>query len=326
MRKTAGIDIGKYSIKLIEIEHKKGYPEITKAALRRVVDGDTKTALEDVVSVSKLSLKHVNVSLSGPSVIVRYIEMPPMKKEELNSAIRFEAEKYIPFDIKDSIIDCAVLDKVSTSSQRVLLVAARKNYVNNMLELLKGAGLEINAVDIDSFALLNSFQRTNLDNKNENTCALINIGAKFLNMNIITKGRAYFTRDILWGGIDVTNRIKDATGLSLEDAEALKKNPNEKREELVGIIVPVLERLTSQVRMSLDYFESQFGKCVEKIYISGGTAYLFNMVDFLKDNLGVDTLMWNPFDNIRISESMTEKEVSAMPAVFAVAVGLALRT
>ncbi|MBU3912102.1 MAG: pilus assembly protein PilM [Candidatus Omnitrophica bacterium] len=325
MKKTVGIDIGKHSIKLIELEDKKGHLEITNVAIRRIVDGDTKSALKDIVSASKLSLKRVNASLSGPSVIVRYIEMPPMKIEELRSAIRFEAEKYIPFNVKNSIIDCAVLDKASSSSQRVLMVAAKKDDVNSLIELFRDADLEIDTMDIDSFAFFNSFHRVDPENKNENAYALINIGARFSNMNIITKGNVYFTRDILWGGIDVTGRIKDASGLGLDDAEALKQKPAERRDEVVGMITSVLERFTSQVRMSFDYFESQFGKNVERIYISGGTAYLFNIVDFLKDNLGVDTLMWDPFDGINIEEAAREKNIKGLPAVFAVAVGLALR-
>lgn len=324
MKRAAGIDIGTSSIKLIELEDKKGHLELTRCSLNRIVDGDIKSALKDLLSLTKLSLKRVNVSLSGPSVIVRYIEMPPMKKDELKSAIKFEAEKYIPFNINDSIIDCAMLDKTASGANRVLLVAAKKNEVNNLLGIFKEVGLEINAIDIDSFAFLNSFQRLGIENKEEEkTYALINMGARFSNMNIITKGNVYFTRDILWGGADITNRIKGAMGISLQEAEALKQRPAEKREEVVNIITNVLERLSSQIRISFDYFESQFGKNVGRLYISGGASYLFNIVDFLKDSLGIDIVMWNPFSGIRILESI--EEIEGFPALFAVAVGLALR-
>jgi len=77
--------------------------------------------------------------------------------------------------------------------------------------------------------------------------------------------------------------------------------------------------------MSFDYFESQFGKNPENLYLSGGTAYLFNIVDFLKDNLGVETVMWDPFEGIKISDPMISNEIQKIPAVFAVAVGLAMR-
>ena len=196
MGKTTGIDIGDYSIKLIELEGKKGHLELSRISVNRVVNGDVKSALKDVLSLAKSPLKRVNVSLSGPSVIVRYIEMPPMKNEELRGAIKFEAEKYIPFDMNDSIIDCAALDKTSAGSQRVLLVAAKKNDVDNLLGLFKDLGIEINAIDIDSFAFLNSFQRLKMEAGTENAYALLNTGARFSNMNIVTKGNVYFTRDI----------------------------------------------------------------------------------------------------------------------------------
>lgn len=324
MKKAVGIDIGNHSIKLIEVEDKKGQIELTKCSVRRVIGGNTKSALEDLISEAKLSLKRVNISLSGPSIIVRYIKMPPMSEQELKSAIKFEAEKYIPFNLKDSIVDCAMLDKSVSGSQRVLLVAAKKNEVDDLLRLFKDLGLEINIIDIDSFAFLNSFHRLEGGGDNEkHTYGLINMGARFSNMNIIMKGNVYFTRDVLWGGADITNRLRDAMGIGAQEAERLKEGPGEKREEIANIITPVLERLTSQVRMSFDYFESQFGRNVERLYISGGSSYLFNVVDFLKDNLGAETLLWNPLEGINISQP--SKETEQLPALFAVAVGLALR-
>lgn len=325
MKKIAGIDIGNYYIKLVELEYKKAQVVLTRCAVSRIVNGDIKSALKDIISDAKFPLKRVNVSLSGPSVIMRYIEMPSMKEEELKSAIKFEAEKYIPFNVNESIIDCAMLDKTASGSRRVLLVAAKKGDVAVLLELFKELGSEIGVIDVDSLALLNSFQRISLDDAKDTTCALINMGSKFSNMNIITQGNAYFTRDILWGGNDITDRIKDIKGVNAEEAERLKCNLAEKDSEVVGVISPVLERLTSQIRMSFDYFESQFGKNVRKIYVSGGTAYLFNIVNFLKENLGVDTIMWNPFEGVEVEKSVTEKALIEMPSLFSVAVGLALR-
>jgi Tfp pilus assembly PilM family ATPase len=151
------------------------------------------------------------------------------------------------------------------------------------------------------------------------------MGARFSNMNITTKDGVCFTRGILWGGSDVTSRIKDAEGVSLDEAEALKKEPSGKRESVANATVPALERLSSQIRISLDYFESQSGGSVERLYISGGTSYLFNIADFLKDNVGIDVAMWNPFDGIKIAQPPIE-DAEKRPALFSVAVGLALRS
>ena len=321
MKKNAGIDIGSSAIKLIELEDKRGHLELAKCATSPISDNDLKSALKNLLSLAKLSSKRVNVSLSGPSVIVRYIDMPPMREDELRSSIRFEAEKYIPFNIKDSIVDCVVLNKTAKGVQKVLLVAAKKSEVDDLIALFKEVGLEIGTIDIDSLAVLNSFHNAHPDE--DFTYALINMGSRFTNMNIVAGGNVCFTRDMLWGGRDIANRIKDAMRIDLKEAEALKQKPGEKREEVVKIVTPVLEKFASQVRMSFDYFESQFGKNVERLYLSGGTSYLFNIVDFLKDNLETNTLMWNPFGRISVLDST--EEVKRCPAIFAVAIGLALR-
>ncbi|MBU4590033.1 MAG: pilus assembly protein PilM [Candidatus Omnitrophica bacterium] len=323
MGRVIGIDIGTHSIKAIELENKMGHFDVVKCAISRVKGNDVKEVLKKLLAAARFSSRRVNVSLSGPSVIVRYIEMPSMRHDELRSAIKFEAEKYIPFSISESVIDFASLDKTSSGSQRVLLVAAKKSVVAGLLELFKGVGLEVNGIDVDSFAFLNAFQRGRVEEKDDAACALINTGERFSNMNIAEKGNVYFTRDVLWGGSDITKRIKDAMAVGLDEAEAMKKKPGEKREEVVAAIAPVLDKLASQVRMSFDYFESQFGRGVEKVYVSGGSSYLFNMVDFLKDSLGVSVAMWNPLEGIRTSGAI--EEMDKTPALFSVAMGLALR-
>jgi type IV pilus assembly protein PilM len=323
MKKEVGIDIGNYSLKLVELEDRKGHLMLTRCALSRVIDGDKKSALKNLLSSLKSIFKRVHVSLAGQSVIVRYIEVPPMKKEELKSAIKFEAEKYLPFNINESTIDCTMLDKTISGSQRVLLAAARKQDVEGLMELFKDFGIEIGIIDVDSFAFFNSFQRAKIEDKEETTYALINMGAKFSNMDIATGQGIYFTRDMLWGGADITARIKDVMGIDWEEAEALKQKPADKREGVVNIIMPTLEKLSSQIRMSFDYFETQFGKNVERLYISGGSSYLFNIVDFLKENLGIDIIMWDPLGGIALSGPADEARY--FPAQFAVAVGLALR-
>ncbi|MCX5692115.1 MAG: type IV pilus assembly protein PilM [Candidatus Omnitrophica bacterium] len=326
MVRPVGIDIGTSSIKLIELQDKKGKLELLKCAANAISGEDVKTSLKDLLALSKLSSKRANISLSGLSVIVRYIEMPPMKKEELRSAIKFEGGKYIPFDINEAILDSAVLDKSpSGAANRVLLVAAKKDRVNGCMEMFKEIGLEIASIGVDTMAMLNSFQRLGLENKQESVYAMINIGARFSNMNIISKGYPYFTRDIMWGGAGLTNKIKELSGLSADDAELLKCSPGERKTEIANALMPALEKFISEIRMSFDYYETQFGRNIERLYISGGASYLFNMRDFLKENLGTEIVSWNPFEGIKILDESVDKSLMNSPAQFAVALGLALR-
>ena len=323
MKKEVGIDIGNHSIKLIELEERKGHITLTKCFYLKITNGDKKSALKELLEQSKSTLKRAVTSIAGPSVIVRYIEMPPMKKEELKSAIKFEAEKYIPFHIDESIIDFAILNKTSIGTQRILLVAAKRQDVINLIEFLKEFGLEPAAIDIDSLAVLNSFRHTKVETTQDNVYALVNIGARFSNMNILIGQDLYFTRDIILGGMDITTRIKDGFGIGFDEAELLKIEPRDKREDVARTIIPVLEKLASQIKLSLDYFETQYGRNVDRLYVSGGSSYLFNMVDFLKEGLGIDVIMWNPFEGITALD--LPDEARHLPAQFAVAMGLALR-
>ncbi|MDO8603392.1 MAG: type IV pilus assembly protein PilM [Candidatus Omnitrophota bacterium] len=326
MIRPAGIDIGSSSIKLIELQEKRGKLELSRCAINAISGEDVKTSLKDLLAFSKLSSKRANISLSGPSVIVRYIEMPPMKREELKSAIKFEGGKYIPFDINEAILDCAILDKgPSGNANRVLLVAAKKDKVNSYMEIFKDAGLDIANIDVDTVAILNAFQRVGLQAKQENVYAMINIGARFSNMNIAVGAYPYFTRDLLWGGSDITSRIKESLGLNLDDAENLKRNPGDRKIEMSGVVMSALEKFITEVRMSFDYFETQFGKSIERLYMSGGGAYLFNMLDFLKENLGIEVVLWDPSEGIQISDGSCCKEFKDFPGQFAAAMGLALR-
>jgi len=326
MTRPVGIDIGSHSIKLIELQEKKAQLELVRVASKQITADDLKSGLRELIGADKSSVKHANLSLSGPPVIVRYIDMPAMKKGELKSAMKFEAEKYVPFDIKDAIVDCAVLDKSPAgNTNRVLLVAAKKERVNYYMDLFKEFGIEINAIDVDAAALLNAFQSTGLEKKQDATYAVLNIGARFSNVNVVTKTYPYFTRDILWGGADVTNRIKDSMGLGLDEAEALKRNPGGKKDNVGNAIVPTLEKFVSEIKMSFDYFESQFGRGIERLYISGGSSYLFNIRDYLKEGFGIDVIMWNPFEGINMPDATTAKTVEDTASQFAVAVGLALR-
>ena len=95
--------------------------------------------------------------------------------------------------------------------------------------------------------------------------------------------------------------------------------------ELAEVLTPTLEKFISEIRMSFDYFETQFGKNVGRFYISGGGAYLFNIQDFLYDNLGMDVILWNPLEGIKISDESGCRGFKNFPGQFAVAMGLALR-
>lgn len=330
MRTSIGLDIGNHSLKLIELAFEKQRPILTNFAILNLDNRTLKEAILDLVSNAKIANRRVNIGVKGPSVIVRYIQMPKMKDQELKGAIRFEAEKYIPFSLDEVIIDYEILEnQPHSNNMKVLLVAAKREHINNILELMKEIKLEVGMIDVDSFALINAFMNSGFNSEGMrgggSTYGLLNIGSKITNLNIMSKTQVFFTRDIMWAGEEMTNKIKEKFNIEFKEAEALKIEPREKITQVREALNSVLEKIISEIRLSFDYFENQYEKNIEKLFLSGGGSYLFNIIETLKEGLGLEILCWNPFRGMRISKELKADELKAIGSHFGVAVGLALR-
>src|SRR5438132_5990967 len=185
------------------------------------------TAIKELASEQKLKNKNVALSISGTSVIVKKISLPPMSAQELDKQIKFEAEQYIPFDINDVYLDFHIFSQEEQSSaaqgeMEVLLVATKKDKLNDYANAVREAGLTPKVVDVDAFAIENMYCANYEVSPGELT-ALVNIGASVMNINILKGGISVFTRDITVGGNRYSERIQQDLGLSPEDAESAKK-------------------------------------------------------------------------------------------------------
>lgn len=324
MKTSTGLDIGSHTLKLVELTLEKTKPILTKYAVLSLDGRPVKDGILELVSNAKLTNRQVNLGIQGPSVIVRYIQMPRMNDEELEGAIKFEAEKYIPFTLDEVVIDYIILEKeVAPNNMKILLVAVKREFVNNLLELMNEVKLEAGLIDVDSFAVVNAFTNSAVDE--ESSYALLNIGAKITNMSIVQKKLPYFTRDIMLAGDELTNKVKEKFYLDFKEAETLKIEPKDKIDAVKEIFNPVLEKIISELRLSFDYFESQYEKSIGKLYLSGGTSYLFNITDVLRERLGIEVFRWDPLAGIGISEGLDADELNKCSGQLAVAVGLALR-
>lgn len=320
-----GLDVGSYSIKYAKLSlDKDGKYKLVKYGLYPV-NKNAGGKLVDTLSlaVKEMGEKNVNVAVSGPSVVVRYIQLPKMKKEELNTSIQFEAEKYIPFNINDVILDHHILDPNIAGKTKILLVAAKKDMINGRIDLLQKAGLNINLIDADSFALINAFIFTMADQKSEKIMAVINIGEKQTNVNIILKELPYFTRDFQMGGGDITKAISEKMNIDIAAAQKLKENPESKLTEVSEITKPILSSLADEIRLSLSYYENQFGNSVDEVYISGGAHKQQGFIESLNTNLGLTCQLWDPIK--AFSTDIKKEELEKVKHELPVAIGLALR-
>lgn len=220
-----GIDIGSSSVKLVQLKDAKDAYQLVNVGIinlpqEAIVDNTLMdntaivAAIKSLVTSLGIKIKDIACSISGNSVIIRKIVLPAMPLEELEDQISWEAEQYIPFDINDVNMDFQILspDSIDPSKMNVLLVASKKDIINDYQTVFNEAGLNLSVVDVDSFAVQNAFE-INADFSEEDVIALINVGASVMNINIIKSGYTLFTRDVQIGGNLYTEEIQKQLGL-----------------------------------------------------------------------------------------------------------------
>src|SRR5574340_1168476 len=229
-----GLDIGSSSVKLVQLKEKKGGYALqafgtAKLPPETIVDGALMNsgavvqAIQELLAEHKVKARDAAIGVSGHSVIIKKIQLPRMTQEELDDQIQWEAEQYIPFDVKDVNIDTQILTPGGDAAGQmdVLLVAAKKDMINDYTSVCAEAGLTATVVDVDAFAVQNAFE-VNYDAGADETVVLINVGAAVTNVNVVSHGITTFTRDITMGGNAFTEEIQKQLNVSYDEAEALK--------------------------------------------------------------------------------------------------------
>ncbi|MBI5743829.1 MAG: type IV pilus assembly protein PilM [Elusimicrobia bacterium] len=346
-----GIDIGNYAVKIICFTEEKktlklkdwGYiplsikadtpPEEKKA----IISQEIKTYLKK----KSIQARYAAASISGNAVIVRYVKLPKLSKKELALTINVEAEPFIPFDIKDVNLTYAILNDTSADGEPkmdTVLVAAKREAVQDKIDIITDAGLEPLIIDVDSFALETLYNQ--LMPKGDNSSVLLlNIGQKVTNLSIVSQGVTRVVRDIFIAGATFDKAIGKALKSDPAAADAAKKNrgvlvSDEDKAAAIeafdkeGIAVSkaasgVLKDLYTEVSRSIDFYLSQgVDHSISRIILSGGMSNLGNISRFLAAEFKVPVEVANPLAFLEEAPKNMPKDV--LPAL-AVATGLALR-
>lgn len=339
-----GLDIGTHSIKLVEVEEtKKGYQLLNIGIIplpqETIVDGTimdvtaAAEALRNLLESEKIKTKDSAISISGHAVIVKKIKLPLMSEDQLAESISWEAEQYIPFDVDDVNIDFQILepkeDELMSNQMEVILVAAKKEKINDYTGLILEAGLNPSVVDVDTFALQNVFELNHSIDENEVT-ALVNIGASVTNINILKGNISTFTRDVPIGGNRYTEAIQKQLQVGYRQAETLKMGANIagfSPGKIAPIILSVTKDLTQEINRSFEFFRSASTNLeIHKIILSGGCACIKGLDRFITENLNIPTDIMNPFVCMKLSSKQFDLEyLKEMGPIVTVAVGLAIR-
>jgi type IV pilus assembly protein PilM len=290
----------------------------------------TETLLR-LFSDNKIQQKDVSVGVYGQSVIVRKITVPMMTPEELEEQINWEAEQHIPFDIKVMSIDYEVLRKRPEAGQMdLLLVAAKKDEINDYAAILREARLRPLIVDINAFTIQNIFE-AQMGLPQDGTIALLNVGAAVSSLNIVSHGVSAFTREITNAGNHITEEIQKQCSVPYEQAEAYKCGGGPTQivpQEVHQIIASACDGLAGEIQRSLDFYLATSGEGeISKIYASGGSAYLAPLCKAIEKRARVPVMLFDPMANLAVDPKfVNEADMRARASQLVVSLGLSLRT
>ncbi len=335
-----GIDIGSRTIKVAQVEENKKGWAIRKFGMIDIAPGLIEEGavknpeavaylIRQLFSSQKIKENNVAVSIGGYSTIVKNISVPAMEEEQLQEMIQYEAEQYIPFDINDVNLDFQIIgeNEINPNQMNVLLVAAKKEMVNDYVNLVQLVGLNPCIIDVDAFALQNIYEM-NYGAKGENV-ALIDIGANKTTLNILKDNFSVFMRDVSLGCQQISTKIVSLANCTLEEAEGLYHNEGTDKlsdKEMIEIVSSVVTSWCTEIGRALDFFYSTYpGDQIRKIILSGGGAKIKKFRELLAAETSSEVEIIRPFEKFSTGSDFDLSYLEQIAPQAAICLGLAIR-
>ena len=335
-KSSIGLDIGSSYLKVVQLKDTKGGYElelfdIVQLPPELIVDGSIidslrlVDSLKELLQKAKLKTKDAVISIAGhSSVIIKRVTLPEMSEEELSESIKFEAEQYIPFDIDEVNLDFQILGpKEEPGNMDVILVAVKKDIINEYISVVKEAGFNPLIVDVNPFALENIYE-INYEIEPDRNVALVNIGASTININVLNGGVSVFTRDSAVGSNLHTEALQREFNLTYDAAERLKQGEpieNVSAEDARAVIESTSDEIIGEVSRSFEYFPED----ISEVILSGGCTFVRDFPKLLAEKVGIEVKVIEPFKNIRVPKHFDITYLEEIGPIAAVAAGLALR-
>jgi type IV pilus assembly protein PilM len=342
-KSVAGLDVGSSSIKMVELEGKADNLNLVSLGFENlpgdtIIDGQimelntVSDVIRNLCNNHQVNADQVVTGVSGHSVIIKNIVLPPMSRDELEESIDWHAEEHIPYDLADVSLDYQVTAETSDSTH-VLIAACKRERIDNVKQAIQLSGRQPVVIDVDTFALQNCYE-VNYQPRESDVVTLLNIGASTMNVNIVKGSRSLFTRDITVGGSQFTDMLQRSLGLSYQQAEAVKRGVSSaadgiQEKSIEPLMSNVTEVVANEIQKTFDFYRATTEDnhtVVQKILISGGGSKLTGFAEELSARLELPVEVLNPFRNIKVdSRKFDPAYMSEIMPEMAVAVGLAIR-
>ena len=335
--KTAiGLDIGDYSIKLVELKRTRGGVEITRAALKELngTAKDREEALRQFLSREKIKSAYVSTSVSGQSVFARYIKLPRVAQRKVTQVIRYEVQQQIPFSIDEVFWDYQLCSSGELTELEARIVAVKKDIVHNLVAILEKNRLQLNSLDATPFALYNSLAFNDLTGK-DGAGIVLDIGGETTNILILGEGRVW-TRSIPIAGSNITDALSEELKVPAEEAEAIKRKEgillveasaeeesSPRLLQISKVIAGVLGDMLTEISRSISYYRTQVSPVkLEYLILTGGSSRIKYIEKFFGKNLDLKPIQPDYFKRLKPAPNLPK--LSGIKESIGVALGQAL--
>jgi len=336
-KRTVGLDVGSGYIKVVVIDHCGVEPRVEKVA-SRALDGDAIVEGEvmdpslvaetvDALFVEEgIDERDVVTSVGGRDVIVKPIEMDRMSESDAREVIRWEAAQHVPFDMDSVQLDFEITDPEGEGLQmRVLLVAAKRELVENKVALLEESNLNPRIVDVDAFALHNALE-VNHPEAMTGIAGLVGVGHDTTTVNILEDGIPILTRDLRFGTRRLALDLQRERGMSSEEAEAVLRGDCAD-DGLRDFLFERAREVARGVERATAFLETQeVGTRLRRLYLCGGGVRVPGLRECLAERLDVETQIANPLKRLDAKpDVLASGEMEELAPLLMLSVGLALR-
>lgn len=347
-RRAVGLDIGTSGVRAAQVALGKsgavlerfGQVAVPPGVVRdgEVVDPPAvAAAIKQLWSQAKFSSKKVTVGVSNQKVVVRQVDLPWMPLPELKKSLPFQVADVIPIPVEQAILDVHPIEEITSDTgarlQRVLLIAASRDMIDQTMAAVGGAGLQPTAIDLTPFAVLRALAEPDHIGLATEAEALVDVGASVTNIIVHQGGVPKFVRILVLGGNDITEAVAERMGVPIQDAEAVKQQMGMPADVMAAGAHPagrVLEAAGSgwveEVRGSLDYYLAQSGSArLSRIVLTGGAAQLAGLAPRLSSATRLPVSYGSPMTRLRIGKTgLTNEQLQYITPLVSVPVGLAL--
>lgn len=341
-----GLDLGSHSLKAVELKKTKkgekkelvGYdsapaPPQSLASEAEVDLVAFSESLRNFFDEANFSTQNVAAALPESQVFTRVISVPQMNPKELENAMKWEAEQYIPIPLEEVSLDYRIIEekvvkgKDGRDLMDILLVAAPLTLTKKYLKIINDAGLKVVGLETEAMAAARSLVGLNSSSP---TTMVVSLGAETTDISVVSEGNIRFTRSISTGGEAFARAVSQELGLEMTQAEEYTKSYGLEESELEGKVMkaikPVFDVVVSEIKRSFAYYASQRqDDPLRRIVLAGGIAGLPGILAYLAAAVDVEVQLGDPWRSVAIPSKFDREELEDLGPKFAVAVGLALK-